>query len=139
MSTGEVNYDRFHESRAASLMRKLVAVAEGVVITLHDCWTSRGVVKTAEGDRGLAGTIRARVSRQTITTNTGQVMVREDELITGEQARAIEKLDLDRVVVRSPMNCAAPRGVCRLCYGMDPSTGGLVEKGMAVGHLAARK
>src|SRR5207248_1500168 len=52
--------------------------------------------------------------------------------------RKIEQLGMDKIVVRSPMTCAAPLGVCRLCYGMDLATGNLVEEGMAVGIIAAQ-
>ena len=59
-------------------------------------------------------------------------------MITWEQARRIEKLGIDNVVVRSPMTCEASLGVCRNCYGMDLATGALVEEGMAVGIIAAQ-
>src|SRR5205823_3021090 len=65
-------------------------------------------------------------------------IVNENEMISWEQARKIEILGLDKVQVRSPMTCQAPLGVCRLCYGMDLATGGLVEEGMAVGIIAAQ-
>jgi DNA-directed RNA polymerase subunit beta' len=69
---------------------------------------------------------------------TDQVIVRDSELITGEIARRIEQLGLEKIQVRSPMTCEAALGVCRLCYGMDLSTGSLVEEGMAVGIIAAQ-
>src|SRR5262249_27848424 len=50
----------------------------------------------------------------------------------------IEGMGLDKIIVRSPMTCQAPLGVCRLCYGMDLATGNLVEEGMAVGIIAAQ-
>src|SRR5207249_6137096 len=50
----------------------------------------------------------------------------------------IEKMGLDKILVRSPMTCQAALGVCRLCYGMDLATGNLVEEGMAVGIIAAQ-
>ena len=66
------------------------------------------------------------------------MIVRENELITPEIARRIEELGLEKIQVRSPMTCEASLGVCRLCYGMDLSTGALVEEGMAVGIIAAQ-
>src|SRR5205807_5535314 len=66
------------------------------------------------------------------------VIVRENEMITWEMARKIESLGVDKILVRSPMTCQAPLGVCRLCYGMDLATGTLVEEGMAVGIIAAQ-
>src|SRR5437588_12220757 len=71
-------------------------------------------------------------------TITGEVIVRENEMITWEQARKIEQLGVDKILVRSPMTCQASLGVCRLCYGMDLATGNLVEEGMAVGIIAAQ-
>src|SRR5207248_7850594 len=59
-------------------------------------------------------------------------------MITRDQARLIDNLCIDKVIIRSPMTCNAPLGVCRLCYGMDLSTGALVEEGMAVGIIAAQ-
>src|SRR5207244_10479207 len=69
---------------------------------------------------------------------TGETIVRENEMITTEQARKIEGMGLDKIIVRSPMTCQAALGVCRLCYGMDLATGALVEEGMAVGIIAAQ-
>src|SRR5207245_6295531 len=59
-------------------------------------------------------------------------------MISIEAARAVEKLGIDKILVRSPMTCQASLGVCRLCYGMDLATGNLVEEGMAVGIIAAQ-
>jgi DNA-directed RNA polymerase subunit beta' len=66
------------------------------------------------------------------------VIVRENGLITGEVALQIEELGLEKIQVRSAMTCDAPLGICRLCYGMDLSTGSMVEEGMAVGIIAAQ-
>jgi DNA-directed RNA polymerase subunit beta' len=125
------------------LTRKLADVAQNVVVTLHDCGSTQGiskgvVYKGEEIERSLSESIRGRVSRNTITTITGEVIVRENEMITWDQARKIEALGVDKIIVRSPMTCQAPLGVCRLCYGMDLSTGALVEEGMAVGIIAAQ-
>src|SRR5207237_1539156 len=62
----------------------------------------------------------------------------EDEMITHNQAREIEVLGIDKILVRSPMTCQAALGVCRRCYGMDLATGNMVEEGMAVGIIAAQ-
>jgi DNA-directed RNA polymerase subunit beta' len=126
------------------LTRKLADVAQNVVITMHDCGTTRGITKGImykgeEVDRSLADSIRGRVSRETIKNpTTREVIVEENEMFTPAKAKEIEKLGLDKITVRSPMTCAAPLGVCRMCYGMDLATGGLVEDGMAVGIIAAQ-
>ena len=62
----------------------------------------------------------------------------ENEMITREAAREIEEMGLGKSQVRSPMTCDASLGVCRRCYGMDMSTGAMVEEGMAVGIIAAQ-
>ena len=125
------------------LTRKLADVAQNVVITAHHCGTTRGVTKGGpakdeELDRPLSDKIRGRVARNTITTITGENVVRENEMVSWEAARKIEQLGLDKIMVRSPMTCEAELGVCRLCYGMDLATGNLVEEGMAVGIIAAQ-
>jgi DNA-directed RNA polymerase subunit beta' len=125
------------------LTRKLADVAQNVVITTHDCGTTLGITKGVvykgeEIERSLSEGIRGRVSRNNITTLAGEVIVQENEMITWESARKIENLGLDKILVRSPMTCQAPLGVCRLCYGMDLATGNLVEEGMAVGIIAAQ-
>jgi len=126
------------------LTRKLADVAQNVVITMHDCGTTQGVTKGImykgdEIDRPLYDAVRGRVSRVTIHhPTTGEPIVEEDEMITPDKARLIERLGLDKITVRSPMTCLASLGVCRLCYGMDLATGALVEEGMAVGIIAAQ-
>jgi DNA-directed RNA polymerase subunit beta' len=125
------------------LTRKLADVAQNVVITLHDCGTTQGITKGVlykgeEVERSLAESIRGRVARNPIQTVGGEAIVEENELVTPEMARRIEQLNIDKVVVRSPMTCQAALGVCRLCYGMDLSTGSMVEEGMAVGIIAAQ-
>ncbi|AMV34034.1 DNA-directed RNA polymerase subunit beta' [Pirellula sp. SH-Sr6A] len=126
------------------LTRKLADVAQNVVITLHDCGTTQGITKGTiyRGEKvevRLADSIIGRVSRQNIVNLvTSEVIVEENEMITRDIARKIEEMGLEKIQVRSPMTCDAPLGVCRLCYGMDMSTGSLVEEGMAVGIIAAQ-
>jgi DNA-directed RNA polymerase subunit beta' len=126
------------------LTRKLADVAQNVVVTMHDCGTTQGITKTViyRGEKvevSLADSIRGRVSRANIVNPiTDEVVVHEDELITPKVARQIEELGLEKIQVRSPLTCEAPLGVCRLCYGMDLSTGSMVEEGMAVGIIAAQ-
>jgi DNA-directed RNA polymerase subunit beta' len=126
------------------LTRKLADVAQNVVITMHDCGTTQGITKGVsykgeQIDRPLSEIIRGRVARNTIPDPvTKQDLVRENEMVTWETARKVESMGIDKVMVRSPMTCQAPLGVCRLCYGMDLATGALVEEGMAVGIIAAQ-
>ncbi|HEV3416583.1 MAG TPA: DNA-directed RNA polymerase subunit beta' [Pirellulales bacterium] len=126
------------------LTRKLADVAQNVVVTTHDCSTTQGVTKGViyRGEKvevGLADSIRGRVSRANIVNPiTDEMVVKENELITPRVARRIEELGLEKIQVRSPLTCDASLGVCRLCYGMDLSTGNLVEEGMAVGIIGAQ-
>jgi len=126
------------------LTRKLADVAQNVVITSHDCGTTQGITKGTiyRGEKvevRLADSIRGRVSRQNIVNPiTDEVVVRENELITPEIARRIEEMGLEKIQVRSAMTCDSTLGVCRCCYGMDLSTGSMVEEGMAVGIIAAQ-
>ncbi|MBN2473703.1 MAG: DNA-directed RNA polymerase subunit beta' [Pirellulales bacterium] len=126
------------------LTRKLADVAQNVVVTQHDCGTTQGITKGViyRGEKvevSLADSIRGRVSRANIVNPiTDEVIVRENELVTVEIARRIEEMGLEKIQVRSPMTCDAALGICALCYGMDLSTGSLVEQGMAVGIIAAQ-
>ncbi|MFN9881448.1 MAG: DNA-directed RNA polymerase subunit beta', partial [Planctomycetota bacterium] len=126
------------------LTRKLADVAQNVVVTCKDCGTSRGITKGViyRGEQvevRLATAINGRVSRHSIVNPiTDEQIVKENEMITLEQARKIEEMGLEKIQVRSPMTCEAALGVCQLCYGMDMSTGAMVEEGMAVGIIAAQ-
>ncbi|MCC9601250.1 DNA-directed RNA polymerase subunit beta' [Stieleria sp. JC731] len=126
------------------LTRKLADVAQNVVITMDDCNTTQGITKGVvyRGEKvevRLADSINGRVSRKSIVNPvTDEVIVSENEMITPEIARKIEQMGLEKLQVRSPMTCDAPLGVCRRCYGMDMSTGAMVEEGMAVGIIAAQ-
>ena len=126
------------------LTRKLADVAQNVVVTTHDCGTTQGITKGViyRGEKvevSLADSIKGRVSRTNIVNPiTDEVVVRENDLITMDVARKIEAMGLEKIQVRSTMTCDAPLGVCALCYGMDLSTGSLVEQGMAVGIIGAQ-
>ncbi len=126
------------------LTRKLADVAQNVVITCQDCGTTQGITKGViyRGEKvevSLADSIRGRVSRSNIVNPiTDEVIVRENEMITGEIARKIEELGLEKIQIRSPMTCEAELGVCANCYGMDLSTSRLVEQGLAVGIIGAQ-
>ena len=126
------------------LTRKLADVAQNVVVTMEDCGTTQGITKGViyRGEKvevRLADAVKGRVSRQNIVNPvTDAIIVRESELITPAIARRIEELGLEKIQVRSPMTCEADLGVCRKCYGMDLSTGSMVEEGMAVGIIAAQ-
>ncbi len=126
------------------LTRKLADVAQNVVITAEDCGTTKGINKGViyRGEQvevRLTIAIAGRVSRHNIVNLvTGETIVGENEMITLDAARRIEEMGLEKVQVRSPLTCDAALGVCQKCYGMDMSTGAIVEQGMAVGIIAAQ-
>ncbi len=126
------------------LTRKLADVCQNMVVTIEDCGTTKGITRGVvyRGEKvevSLAEAIRGRVSRTNIVNPiTDEVIVREDELITVNIARRIEALGLEKIQVRSPMTCEQTLGMCRLCYGMDLSSGALVEEGLAAGIVAAQ-
>jgi DNA-directed RNA polymerase subunit beta' len=126
------------------LTRKLADVAQNVVITMFDCGTAQGITKGSvyKGEKlevSLSQSVRGRVSRVSINDPiTDDVVIKENDMISFEQARKLEEMQIEKIQVRSPMTCEAPLGVCQSCYGMDLSTGQLVEQGMAVGIIAAQ-
>jgi len=126
------------------LTRKLADVAQNVIVNIYDCGTINGVTKAStykgeEVDIALRETIIGRVARDGIRNPiTDELIVSENQIIDKEIAVRIEELGLDKIRVRSPLTCASPMGTCALCYGMDMSTGRLVEEGMAVGIIAAQ-
>ncbi len=126
------------------LTRKLIDVAQNVIIIESDCGTLQGITKTSisRGDQvdiPLAQLIIGRTARDNIRNPiTDEMIVHENEVISPEIATKIEALGLDAIRVRSPLTCDSPVGVCARCHGWDMSTGQLVEEGAAVGIVAAQ-
>ncbi|MBA7635226.1 DNA-directed RNA polymerase subunit beta' [subsurface metagenome] len=126
------------------LTRKLIDVAQNVIITDRDCGTLQGITKSKVSsgeqiDVPLSQLIIGRTARDNIRNPIAdEMIVRENEVITPEAASKIEALGLGAIRVRSPLTCDCPYGVCAKCYGWDMSTGRLVEEGLAVGIVAAQ-
>jgi DNA-directed RNA polymerase subunit beta' len=126
------------------LTRKLIDVAQNLIITEHDCQTLQGITKSTVSrgeqiDVPLSQLIIGRTARDNIRNPiTDEMVVRENEVITPDAAIKIEVLGLDAIRVRSPLTCDSPYGICAKCYGWDMSTGQLVEEGSAVGIIAAQ-
>jgi len=125
------------------LTRKLADVAQNVVVSRHDCGTLNSIEKEvwykgAEVDRPLSDAVVGRVAAQSIVDPlSDEYVVKENEIITNKAADRIEQLGIDRLRVRSPLTCESVMGICAKCYGVDLSTGKLVEEGMATGIIAA--
>ncbi len=126
------------------LTRKLIDVAQNVIVTERDCGTLQGITKSAisKGDQvevPLSQLIVGRTARDNVRNPvTDEMIVAENEVITPEAAAKIEALGLDSIRVRSPLTCDSEFGVCAKCYGWDMSTGQLVEEGLPVGIIAAQ-
>jgi DNA-directed RNA polymerase subunit beta' len=126
------------------LTRKLADVAQNMIVTELDCETLKGIPKSAlykgeQVDVPLREVIIGRVARENVVNPiTDRTIVRENEIITEEVARQIEDLGMETIRVRSSLTCECPMGVCAKCYGVDLSTGKMVEEGLAVGIIAAQ-
>ncbi|MBN2020574.1 MAG: DNA-directed RNA polymerase subunit beta' [Sedimentisphaerales bacterium] len=126
------------------LTRKLIDVAQNMIVTERDCGTLQGITKSSiargeQVDIPLSQLIIGRTARDNIRNPiTDEMIVRENEVITPEAAAKIEALGLDAIRVRSPLTCDSPFGVCAKCYGWDMSTSQLVEEGLPTGIIAAQ-
>ena len=126
------------------LTRRLVDVAQDVIISEIDCGTlggieSRAIVESGEIIEPLRDRIVGRVALEDIDDPfTGDPIATSSELITEDLASTIEDSGVEKVKIRSVLTCAARRGVCAKCYGRDLGTGELVELGVAVGVVAAQ-
>ena len=126
------------------LTRKLIDVAQNLIVIERDCQTLQGITKgtISKGEQidiPLSQLIIGRTARDNIRNPiTDEMIVHENEVITPEAAAKIEALGLDAIRVRSSLTCDSPFGVCAKCYGWDMSTGRLVEDGASVGIIAAQ-
>jgi DNA-directed RNA polymerase subunit beta' len=129
---------------AGYLTRRLVDVAQDVIITESDCGTIMGIDITAlkEGEEiieSLSDRIRGRVTVDDVLDPvTGDIIVDANTLLTPDLATQIEDRGVDSAKIRSVLTCEARRGVCSLCYGTNLATGRVVEIGEAVGVVAAQ-
>ena len=129
---------------AGYLTRRLVDVAQDVVITEEDCGTLRGLVATAlmkndEVVEPLYDRIIGRTSVHDILhPETQEIIVKAGELIIEDVAAKIEKVGIDEVEIRSVLTCEMQRGVCAKCYGRNLSNHRLAQKGDSVGVVAAQ-
>ena len=129
---------------AGYLTRRLVDVSHDVIINEEDCGTLRGLVCTAlknndEVIASLSERILGRVSvHDIIHPHTGELIVAGGEEITEDIAKKIEDSPIESVEIRSVLTCESKKGVCAKCYGRNLATSRMVEKGEAVGVIAAQ-
>ncbi|HBE8259486.1 TPA: DNA-directed RNA polymerase subunit beta' [Staphylococcus aureus] len=126
------------------LTRRLVDVAQDVIVREEDCGTDRGLLVSdiKEGTEMIEPfieRIEGRYSKETIRhPETDEVIIRPDELITPEIVKKITDAGIEQMYIRSAFTCNARHGVCEKCYGKNLATGEKVEVGEAVGTIAAQ-
>jgi len=125
------------------LTRRLVDVSQQVIIREDDCGTKNGiyVCDIKDGDEviePISDRLIGRYSLEDVVDANGNVLVKEGDLISEDQAKAVGKSGIEQVYVRSILRCKAKRGVCAHCYGADLASSKKVNVGEAVGIIAAQ-
>jgi DNA-directed RNA polymerase subunit beta' len=127
---------------AGYLTRRLVDVAQDIIIMAEDCGTSKGIwVRRSDnfGKQTLAERIYGRVTAATVADpKTGEVIIELNEMFTEELSEAVDATGTQEVYVFSPMTCELRQGICAKCYGIDLARGKEVQLGSAVGIVAAQ-
>ena len=128
---------------AGYLTRRLVDVAQDVIINAEDCETTQGIWITAESseeaDEAMSVRIAGRFVAGPVThPETNELLLENGEYIDDEMARVIEESEVEQVYVRSPLTCQLRHGICQRCYGRDLGRDELVQLGSAAGIVAAQ-
>ena len=129
---------------AGYLTRRLVDVAQDVIINEVDCGTLRGIVASAlKKNDEVVETLRERILGRVsvhdiVNPETGEVIVEASQEINEDLATAIEAAGMEEVEIRSVLTCESKRGVCSKCYGRDLATARMVQEGLAAGVIAAQ-
>jgi len=129
-------------AEAGYLTRRLVDVAQDIIINNHDCGTEEGIwLRAADdfagqpfGDRLIGRLLAARLANP----ETGEIIAERNDLITNDLIKKIMDANITEVYVRSPLTCELVHGICACCYGTDLGRGTMVELGSAVGIVAAQ-
>ncbi|MBI5822438.1 MAG: DNA-directed RNA polymerase subunit beta' [Chloroflexi bacterium] len=127
---------------AGYLTRRLVDIAQDIIINEHDCGTHEGVyIRKADDVAGqpMSSRMYSRlVAERVLDPKTGEVLAEYNDVITHDLARKIAGTGVTEVKLRSPMTCQLTHGICAKCYGIDLGRGEMVELGSAVGIVAAQ-
>ena len=129
---------------AGYLTRRLVDVAQDVIITVEDCGTLRGLIASAlkkneEVVESLYDKILGRTTvHDVVNPLTGEIIIPAGEEVTEEYAQLVENSPIETVEIRSVLTCESKNGVCGKCYGRSLASGRMVQKGEAVGVIAAQ-
>ena len=120
------------------LTRRLVDVAQDVIVREDDCGTIRSILVSADDNGRFFAKLVGRLAAEPIVAADGEVLAERDTEISPELSRKIEKAGIRDARVRSPLTCEAARSVCRKCYGWALAYNELVDLGEAVGIIAAQ-
>ena len=127
---------------AGYLTRRLVDIAQDIIINEEDCGTEAGIWLRKEDDvagQKLKERLYGRsVAARVVNPNTGEVIAERNEILDHDLIRKVLNAGIENVFVRSPLTCELIHGICARCYGMDLGRGNLVELGSAVGTVAAQ-
>lgn len=130
-------------ANAGYLTRRLIDVAQDVVVVEEDCGTKEGLVLTREESNEIGESLEQRVvgrvlAKEIKDPKTKKVVFKRNHLVGQDDVKKLEKLKLDEIMIRSVFKCETIRGICRKCYGYDLGHNRLVEEGTAVGIIAAQ-
>ena len=128
---------------AGYLTRRLVDVAQDIIIREDDCGDSEGSYIYREDSERIGQSFGARVEGRVVAENvvdpkTKKVIIKKGTLATKEDGQAVEKAQVEKVRIRNVITCKSRRGICRACYGKDLGRNNLVAIGQAVGIVAAQ-
>ena len=127
---------------AGYLTRRLVDVAQDVVITEEDCKDKEGYTLYAEdikfSGEPLGRRVKGRVVLDDVAGSDGEVIVKKGKIVDKEAAKKIDAVKIEKIKIRSVIKCKSLNGICRLCYGYDLSKNTVVEIGEAVGIITAQ-
>ncbi|MDP3770397.1 MAG: DNA-directed RNA polymerase subunit beta' [bacterium] len=129
-------------SAAGYLTRRLVDVAQDIIVYEPDCRTTKGLEITRASSEEINKTLGTRafgrILFEDVSNASGEVILKKGDVIDHENVKLIESHQIQRVVVRSPITCRSLRGVCIQCYGYDLGNNKLIRSGEAVGIVAAQ-
>ena len=125
---------------AGYLTRRLVDTSHDMIVREEDCQVKEGLTVSTSSTRGdkFKERIRNRFILNDLVTENKETIIKANELIDDEKIVLIEKNNITKIIVRSPLYCGSPYGVCQKCYGTDLSTNKIVEIGVPVGVMAAQ-
>jgi DNA-directed RNA polymerase subunit beta' len=129
-------------ANAGYLTRRLVDVAQDVIVSEDDCGDDVGITITKQESEEMSETILKRIGgrylAQDLKNSAGKVLFKKGELMTEDAIEQIAKEDIDEACIRSVLSCRLPRGICAHCYGYDLARNKTVEVGVPVGIIAAQ-